>query len=315
MLTIGISFAVWNYSFVGSANTIDTEDVSLEFLESNIDIISIENALPISDSDGKAQDETFNFAVTSKASKEINIKYTLKIENLSIDTGYTQLSDDEVKVYLTDYDDNMLVSPVKISDLSNYSLYSKLNSHSKTNTKITDKYKLRVWIDSEVEASKFYDEDANVVKPYQYKFKIGIQSTEEQASASNSVYSWSDSNISLGATLESIIGYTTDYTALGHNYFLKHNIGSDNTVESQEVCYILNSTLYCLKNGSIEYYEENKTILLESFGEGNCSMDSYHVQCSFSNLWVAVWKDDAVLAGDDDNHCGVGFDGSASCYY
>lgn len=44
-------------------------------------------------------------------------------------------------------------------------------------------------------------------------------------------------------------------------------------------------------------------------------MDSYHVQCSFSNLWVAVWKDDAVLAGDDDNHCGVGFDGSASCYY
>ena len=180
MLTIGISFAVWNYGFVGGANTIDTGNVSIEFLESNTNIINIENALPISDIDGKKQSETFDFAVTSKASKEINIKYTLKIENLSIDTGYTQLNDDEVKVYLTDYDDNMLVSPVKISDLSNYSLYSKLNSHSKTNTKITDKYKLRVWIDSEVEASKFYDEDANVVQPYQYKFKIGIQSTKNK---------------------------------------------------------------------------------------------------------------------------------------
>ena len=53
MLTIGISFAVWNYGFVGSANTIDTGEVSLELLESNTDIISIENALPISDETGK----------------------------------------------------------------------------------------------------------------------------------------------------------------------------------------------------------------------------------------------------------------------
>ena len=53
MLCVGISFAVWNYGFVGSANTIDTGEVSLELLESNTDIISIENALPISDETGK----------------------------------------------------------------------------------------------------------------------------------------------------------------------------------------------------------------------------------------------------------------------
>ncbi|MGM9878860.1 MAG: hypothetical protein ACI31R_02410 [Bacilli bacterium] len=130
----------------------------------------------MSDKEGKAQSETFDFAVTTKASKSINIKYILQIENLSMDSGYTKLNDNEVKVYLTDYDNNELVSPVKISDLSNYSLYSKLNSHSKTVTKLTDKYKLRVWIDSEVEASKFYDENTNSVKPYQYKFKIGVSS-------------------------------------------------------------------------------------------------------------------------------------------
>ena len=53
MLCVGISFAVWNYGFVGEANTIDTGEVSLELLESNTDIISIENALPISDETGK----------------------------------------------------------------------------------------------------------------------------------------------------------------------------------------------------------------------------------------------------------------------
>ena len=53
MLTIGISFAVWNYGFLGNVNTLDTGEVSLELLESNTDIISIENALPISDETGK----------------------------------------------------------------------------------------------------------------------------------------------------------------------------------------------------------------------------------------------------------------------
>ena len=53
MLTIGISFAVWNYRFLGNVNTLDTGEVSLELLESNTDIISIENALPISDETGK----------------------------------------------------------------------------------------------------------------------------------------------------------------------------------------------------------------------------------------------------------------------
>ena len=53
MLCVGISFAVWNYGFLGNVNTLDTGEVSLELLESNTDIISIENALPISDETGK----------------------------------------------------------------------------------------------------------------------------------------------------------------------------------------------------------------------------------------------------------------------
>ncbi|MGM9878675.1 MAG: hypothetical protein ACI31R_01440 [Bacilli bacterium] len=177
MLCVGISFAVWNYSFLGSSNTLETGEVSLELLESNTNLINLTNQLPMSDNEGKTL-ETFDFAVITKASRDMNLGYEIKIEKLSTDTGYTSLNDNEVKVYLTDYDNNQLVSPVKISDLSNYSLYSKVNTHSKTITEIKDKYKLRVWIDSEVDASKFYDENTDSVKTYQYKFKIGVNGGE-----------------------------------------------------------------------------------------------------------------------------------------
>ena len=172
MLCVGISFAVWNYGFVGSANTIDTGEVSLELLESNKDIINITNQLPISDSDGKTLD-TFDFAVTTKASRDMDLGYEIKIEKLSASSGYTSLNDSQVKVYLTDYSNNELISPTKISDLSDYSLYGKTNTHSKDLTKITDKFKLRVWIDKDVDASN-WDENTKL----EYKFKIGVNGGE-----------------------------------------------------------------------------------------------------------------------------------------
>ena len=82
MLCVGISFAVWNYGFVGSANTIDTGEVSLELLESNTNIVSVENALPISDETGKTLNETFDFAVTTKASKDLDIGYSIYLERI-----------------------------------------------------------------------------------------------------------------------------------------------------------------------------------------------------------------------------------------
>ena len=172
MLCVGISFAVWNYGFVGSANTLDTGEISLELLESNTDIINITNQLPISDSEGKTLD-TFDFAVTTKASRDMDLVYEIKIEKLSASSGYTSLNDSQVKVYLTDYSDNELISPTKISDLSDYSLYGKTNTHSKDLTKITDKFKLRVWIDEDTDASN-WDNNTKL----EYKFKIGVNGGE-----------------------------------------------------------------------------------------------------------------------------------------
>ena len=283
MLSVGISFAVWNYGFIGQTNKLETGDIEIEFLESNTDIISIENALPMGDNEGKAQDKTFDFQVRTKTKNDTDIGYSLILErvqtlcgdldnpnkddypecysvvisdtdrdklisflaeifgvtieqatelynaiiahdkegiyNFAIslgapeedaqsfatmfesngyelyliewyqqNTGETitptyefdntktygsieQLKDKDVKIYLEDYQGNVLLEPTKVSDISSdYVIYTKINSHDSNNENIKDKYKLRVWIDGEVDSS-----DWNATEKHQYKFKIGVK--------------------------------------------------------------------------------------------------------------------------------------------
>ena len=171
-LVIGITYAAFDFSFIGNRNVIETGDISIEFLESN-DVITLTNALPTSDSNGKVQTNDFDFQVTTKASNGINLKYNLNIEKLAVDSGYTSLNDNQVKVYLTDENNNPLVGPTLISNLSNYNLYSKVNSHTESTTEIKDRYKIRVWIDENVDSSSW-----NESTKIQYKFRIGVNSNE-----------------------------------------------------------------------------------------------------------------------------------------
>ena len=172
LLIIGISYAAYDYSFLGKESKLESGSVSIKFLESNTNVVDIRNVFPVPDSNGK-KGESFDFAVTTKANYDINLKYTLRAEKLSVDSGYTSLRDNEVKVYLTDYDNKQVLKPTLISDLNNNVLYEKVNSHSKTNTSITDKYKIRVWVNNDVDASS-WDENTKL----EYKFKIGLKSEE-----------------------------------------------------------------------------------------------------------------------------------------
>ena len=175
-LAIGISYSAWRYVFTGKENTITTGDVSIKFLESNTNVINLANALPEDDNTGK-QEKSFDFVVTTKATYKTALKYDLSIKKISTDTGYTSLNNNQIKVYLTDSSNNVLVGPTLISDLNNNLLYSKTNTHSSTNTEVNDKYKLRVWIDKNVDASSWTKDTKN-----QYKFKIGIKSEETDGS-------------------------------------------------------------------------------------------------------------------------------------
>ena len=168
LLIISISYAVQNFNILTGESKISTESTSIEFLEST-NVISLENALPTSDKEGIAQSNAFNFVVTTKTQKEINLKYNLNIEKLTTTSGYTSLEDKDIKVYLTDQNDNKILGPTKISSLKNYSLYSKTNSHNKNNQIVKDKYKIRIWLDKDVDVSNW-----NKDTKYEYKFKINV---------------------------------------------------------------------------------------------------------------------------------------------
>ena len=180
LVLVGTSYAYFDYSFIGKDNTISTTDVSIKLLESNKEIVTLENQLPMSDEQGINQVGTgnvFDFAVETKSSSDMKLGYKLNIEKLKADTGYTSLTDDQIKIYLTDTNDNKILGPLKISQLENYNLYEDVNIHSKTNNTQVDKYRIRVWIDQDVQI-KDWDENTK----QQYKFKIGVGSTENEGS-------------------------------------------------------------------------------------------------------------------------------------
>lgn len=209
---IGISYAAYTYVFTGGTNTLSTSDISLEFLESNSNIINLTNALPMGCREGKQQEETFDFSVTSKTTRDVNIKYTLSIQKLAVDSGYTAFTDDQIAVYLTDFNDKVLLSNnnninysnnnlvnnvnksyqminlaessckyVTIDRLNNYELYNGTHKHDSTHQTVQDKFKLRVWIAQSVDASSW-----NANTKLQYKFKIKL--TSEEKEKSNYVY-------------------------------------------------------------------------------------------------------------------------------
>ena len=173
-LFIGVSIAGGYWSYKSStANTLETGSVSMTFLESN-SVIDITNALPKSDNDGKTQDDLFEFAVTTESDYIQTISYDISIEPIVVETGYTGLNPEDIKVYLTDKEGNVLVNPTKLSDLNNFKLYSNKHKHITEDTSLTSKYVLRAWIDGGVRATDWYKEykDSNI--QYQYKFRVNI---------------------------------------------------------------------------------------------------------------------------------------------
>ena len=179
----------FGWDFAGQANTIGTGQISMSLLESN-DTIAITNALPISDSRGKilGSDDSFDFAITTHATGAPgNISYSISITKATVDSGYTALGDNQVKVYLTALsgEDNevQVVKPTLVNSIitsgntGNFTFDSGktgylTHSHASANTTKTTKYRLRMWVDSAVDASNW-----NQNTKLQYKLKVGTSGT------------------------------------------------------------------------------------------------------------------------------------------
>ena len=173
---LGTSYAFFSWSYEGKEdNLLSTPDISFRLLESNKEVIGIENGVPMTDEQGMSQTGTgnvFDFEVRSKFTGTKDVKYKVNLEKLSIDEGLKQIPDNEIKVYVEDFEGKTVLEPTKISDLDNYNLFIKTDRHSKDNEEISSKYRLKVWLSQEVDI--FNNENR------QYKFKINIGTNEEE---------------------------------------------------------------------------------------------------------------------------------------
>ncbi len=184
-IVVGITYAIVTFTQTGGINTITTGVVSMSYTE-NTNVIDITNALPTSDTIGKTQSNYFDFSITSNIELQENepsvpVYYEISLEPLGVDEGYTSLESSQIKVYLENTTTNNVVRPVTlISDLetsinneNDKMVYYTSHTHSYGVNTITTNYRLRAWIDYNVDSSSW-----NETTKYQYKFRININSYE-----------------------------------------------------------------------------------------------------------------------------------------
>ena len=106
-----VSYAYYKIKLEGQkTHFVSTDVISFTYKESE-DKISITNMNSISDTKGK-KNNYFEFKVSSKLKENMNIKYIVSLSKIDIENSF---EDNDIKMYLTDGNDNELISPTIIS--------------------------------------------------------------------------------------------------------------------------------------------------------------------------------------------------------
>ena len=195
---IGGAYAAFRKDVKGDLNKLTAGNISMSYLEPTDEegYISVTNALPMDDTTAKSltgTNEKFDFSVSTSASGSAGIiSYTITVDKPSgsfqTDSGYTLLSDDMIKLYLTKLDGSTeipLMSPVLAStvfkgstigiipvDASKSSYLS--HNHNQDGKNITSKFRFRMWIDKDVDSGS-WTKDTKL----QYKLRISVNGNLE----------------------------------------------------------------------------------------------------------------------------------------
>ena len=158
---IGVSWAVFNYSALGTkVNTITTGSITMSYEESD-NTISLNGALPTTDKTGMVRlnpGEYCVFTVSSQISGDVNINYEISAKDVT-SSDVKKIDGSNIKLYLTrltsDGTEEQVMSPrvyTEESTSNNFtgrpanemSLYTSSMSSSESN-----KYRLRMYVDEE----------------------------------------------------------------------------------------------------------------------------------------------------------------------
>lgn len=190
---IGISFAAYSTVFTSDANTVTTGTVMVSYNEPS-NAILVEDAMPMSDADGKAQTNRgkFDFTVSTKADNALRVPYEISLTKVELACTSTEpktpegcfdsMADNQVKAYLEKEnayvaetgENGTLISALGATNIRPAAQGAKL-LHAETDTFTTTgeaakttNYTLRLWIDKAV--------DYDAVSGKEYHAKVNVDS-------------------------------------------------------------------------------------------------------------------------------------------
>ena len=160
---VGISYAAFHTVLSSGENSISTGTISLD-LSDNSESISISNAMPISDEEGKGltgNGNVYDFSVHTILSKDTTINYEVSLEKVHLNTPV--LDNQNIRVYLQKQEDDTFVDtpittmPQPFTPLVEDSFIKKKKGdmviYSGTFSNITDfdrelskNFRLRIWV-------------------------------------------------------------------------------------------------------------------------------------------------------------------------
>ena len=182
-----VSYAYYKIKLEGQKEHFVSSDLISFTYKEGEDKIAVTNVTPVSDTDGK-KGNYFEFNVSSNLVKDMSIDYEISILKTSTTNSF---SEEDMKAYLTDKDDNMLVDPVVLSTLSDSSkitnakvIYKNGFTYNNLNEVQTHTYRLRVWLKNDADLSKYttktdITDGTNITLPsYSFKFKVNVNTYE-----------------------------------------------------------------------------------------------------------------------------------------
>ena len=180
LIITGVTYSLYEILFTGrKEQVIDAGGIVFKYNETSDGLILDNNSI-LNDTDGKSQEKYFDFEISLTSNKNTSINYIIAIDENDIST----LTNDKVKVYLTNQDNIEIVSPISISQLevdANKNNYKKLYN-KQINQGEKHLYRLRTWIDDTKDLYTETSNDGNhtlEMKDVIYKFKINVYTALE----------------------------------------------------------------------------------------------------------------------------------------
>ena len=229
-IVIGTSLSYVLFDLSSSDNVIQTGQVTMSYTEPSNEIV-LKDALPKKDELGRVQNEYFEFSVMSNATtnedddKGVDMEYEISLSETDIDLLFKPLTVNQIKVFLTEVvgeEEITIIEPTLIKNLekskytnSTFKIHNTKNHHHNNNGTITTKYRLRFWVDYDVDATNWekYHE-------FEYRFVVNVNGHAEKSNSTT-----------LSQTIKKM--YTVDNKAANIEKGVYYLNGPETAIESE----------------------------------------------------------------------------------